>query len=122
MGFDRRYKKDVSTPGIHPVWRGIGCVLLILIPLISLAAADVIINSNLDVIAIPNILRATVDTGILGVVYYFPAKVLLGLVITVALFALVSITYSVIYSASGANKRGPMDAPPIRKRVKKRDL
>lgn len=120
---DRRYKKkDIDKRGIHPVWRGIGCLLMILIPLISMAAADVIINSNLDTIAIPNVLRTTVDTGILGEIRFFPAKLLLALVISVGLFAFVSVVYSILYSATGLNKRGPMDAPPIRKRVKKRDL
>ena len=120
--YDPRIKKEIVKTGTHPVWRGIGCLLMILIPLISIAAADVIINSNLDVIAIPNSLRTTGDTGILGVIRYFPAKLLLGTVIAVGLFAVVSVLYSILYRVTGGDKRGPMEAPPVRKRVKKRDL
>lgn len=120
--YDPRLIKKELKRETHPIWRGIGCLLMIIIPLISIAAADIFINSNLNVIAIPNVLRRSVDTGIFGVIRFFPAKLLLGLVIAVGLFAVSSVAYSILYSLTGGKKRGPMDAPPVRKRVKKRDL
>lgn len=120
--YDPRIKKEIVKREIHPVWRGIGCLLMVLIPMIAIAAADVIINSNLDVIAIPMALRSNFDTRVFGIIYFFPAKLLLATVISVALFAVVSVLYSILYRMMGQNLRGPMDSAPVRKRVKKRDL
>ena len=120
--YDPRLVKKEFKKETPPVWRGIGCLLMILIPFISIAAADTFIDANLSTIAIPNVLRGGVDAGFLGYVRFFPAKVLLAVVFSVALFAVSSIIYSVLYNITGGKKRGPLDAPPVRKRVKKRDL
>lgn len=114
-------KQKEMRAGIHPAWRGIGCLLMILVPIISFAAADVYIESNLDKIAIPFSLRMNLDTIVLGVVRFFPAKLLLAVIVTFALFAMIFILYSVMYSVIGGNKRGPMDVAPSRKKIKKRD-
>ena len=119
--YNQRMKPKKENKGIHPAWRGIGCILMILIPLISFAASDVLIESNLDKIAIPIILRgAPVDTGVFGFIRYFPAKLLLAVIITVALFALLFTIYALMYRVSGQTGRGPMDAPPDRQKIKKR--
>lgn len=119
--YSKRIKPKQKKTGIHTAWRGIGCMLMVLIPIISFAAADVIIESNLGIIAIPLSLRATVNTIVFGYVRYLPAKLMLGVVITVALFALLSVVYSFMYRASGQTGRGPMDAPPSRRKIKKRN-
>jgi hypothetical protein len=42
-----RVKKDEDKPKeMHPIWRGIGCVMLVLIPLISYAAALVVLQEG----------------------------------------------------------------------------
>ena len=122
MGMNlQRMQPKKPRPKIHPAWRGIGCLLTILIPLISFAAADLLIESNLDKIAIPLVLRTVVNTVVFGYIRYFPAKLMLAIIITVSLFALLSIVYSMMYRASGQTGRGPMDAPPSRRKIKKRD-
>ncbi len=41
----RRQARKPEKP--HPIWRGIGCLIIIIVPLISLAAAKVIIDYGL---------------------------------------------------------------------------
>ena len=38
--FDYQTRKK-PPPKIHPIWRGIGCMMLILIPVVAYAAANV---------------------------------------------------------------------------------
>lgn len=120
--YNPRTQEKESGPSIHPVWRGIGCLMFILIPLISFALADLIIESNLGQIEIPASMRGTLETGLFDPIPYFYAKAFFALAISVGVFAVLAFLYSILYRISGGGKRGPMDAPPVRHKVKKRDL
>ena len=123
MGMYNRQTTEKLDPWkIHPIWRGIGCILIIVIPIFSFALAHTLIEANISNIGIPTELRATVDTIILGPVRFFPAKALAGVVLSVLLFAIVTFIYALMYRISGQGARGPLDAPPVRHRPKKRDL
>ncbi len=37
-------EKQAVNKGIHPVWRGIGCLIMIITPIISVAASMVLLN------------------------------------------------------------------------------
>ena len=54
--------------GIHPIWRGIGCLLLILIPIIAFAAADTFYDNASDL----NLFGSTIfpRTGIMYRVFF----------------------------------------------------
>jgi len=39
-------EKKKEKNHIHPVWRGIGCVLIVIIPILSGIAANILINSR----------------------------------------------------------------------------
>jgi hypothetical protein len=43
--FDQKKSKGIVRQA-HPVWRGIGCVMLLLIPLMAYAAADLFVAYN----------------------------------------------------------------------------
>ncbi|MBW8011855.1 MAG: hypothetical protein FVQ83_11560 [Chloroflexi bacterium] len=120
--YNPRTREKMQPWKIHPVWRGIGCIISILIPIIAFAAADLIIEANIAEIGIPGELRATVETYIFGRIRFFWAKVVFGLVISVGLFAVLTFIYAIIYRMTGQGSRGPMDAPPVRRHIKKRDL
>lgn len=122
MGFSNKgVQRKVVERVTHPIWRGIGCILFILVPLMSFSAAHLFIESNLDIIGIPYALRNTVNTFIFGYVHFFNAKLLLGVIVTIALFAIIFMLYSFMYNVSGGNKRGPMDVAPSRHKIKKRN-
>jgi hypothetical protein len=43
--FNRRVAKD-PAPAVHPIWRGIGCILIIVIPVLSFIIATILINNR----------------------------------------------------------------------------
>ena len=97
---------------IHPIWRGIGCLMVVLIPLVSFAIADFVVQQNLQQgwLFIPYELR-----GPPAYPYLF-AKLGVTVLISVGLFALYTIFYMFIYQMIGPPKYGPMDSPPLRRK------
>ncbi|MDH3944792.1 MAG: hypothetical protein OEV06_11920 [Anaerolineae bacterium] len=120
--YNPRTQEKESGPSIHPIWRGIGCILFIIVPFISLALADLIIESNISQIQIPAAMQGTLDIGIMEPIRFFYAKAFFAIIISVAAFAILAFIYALVYRLTGGGARGPMDAPPIRHKVKKRDL
>jgi len=116
---------------VHPVMRGIGCIMMVIVPIISFAAATIIVN-NFPIPLLPGMTRAidvpawmfTLD-GLVPLFNYIEGQPLLvsyiifALVISILLFAIMSIVYGFIYKAFGPSQYGPTDEPPIRKKVKK---
>ncbi len=119
--FDRTPMKERPWK-IHPVWRGIGCVLIVLLPIMAYAGADVLIKSNLKNgwMAIPVELAGTIFIPFIGGIPYLYAKLLAGVVLLVIGYAILTIIYSLLFSAVGPPRYGPMDAPPPRKPKRRR--
>ena len=97
---------------IHPVWQGIGCLMMILIPVISYAGAVLLVDANIKNgwVAIPREFIGPQGNPLL--------YTQLGIAVLLSLFGfmLFVIVYSLLYRAVGPPVRGPMDAPPIRRR------
>lgn len=107
---------------IHPIWRGVGFALIVLIPLLSYAAMQVLLQQNavknwfplpVDLAARPGNFLYTGDPWI-----YF--KILVTFVIMLVLFALFTLITFLINSAFAPPRYGPFDVPPIKGRVRKR--
>jgi hypothetical protein len=122
MGNYERYtpQKD-QGPKVHPVWRGIGCLMMILIPVMAYAAADLFMQ------AAPGLGWFPHTSGIYGDLNlkYITLPVSMGTIIftlffTIFGFLLLSFAYAVIYRFTGPPRYGPTDSPPIRKKKKKR--
>jgi hypothetical protein len=105
---------------VHPVWRGIGCILLFVIPIMSFAAAATIIEQNsvkgwfvipadLTRIPIPAFFTSTFPGWIADDFY---AKVLVAIVFAVLFFGLFTVFYSMLYRMGGGYRPSPLDAPP----------
>lgn len=113
---------------IHPIWRGIGCFLVILVPILSyLIAAQIILsNETAHYFVVPPELAKELNYSL--ITRYLPSlksftdtlphPQLLVLALTVAVmvicFAVLSIIYSFLYSMVGPSRLGPLDAPPVR--------
>lgn len=114
-------KRDTG-PRVHPVWRGVGFVMIILIPLLSYAAADVLIQQNLKANWFPMPYDLVTQPGTL--LYNGDPWLYLKLVITVAialiLFALFTLFTFIMNSAFAPPRYGPFDAPPIKAKVRKK--
>ena len=119
--YDRANIKNQRQWDIHPIWRGIGCLMLIIIPVVAWAAASEFMriapslswfpqsrsmyqNINLQFIIIPTTIGQIVFTILFMMVG----------------FMIFSIAYAVVYRIAGPPRYGPTDAPPPRVRKRRR--
>lgn len=121
--YDRMARQNErEEEGIHPIWRGIGCILLILIPTMSYAGAVELVKANYanGWVAIPKDLAQTVVIPYIGAISHLYAYLALGVVLMVIGFGILTIVYSMMNTAMGPPKYGPTDAPPPRRTKKRR--
>ena len=106
----------------HVIWRGIGCLMIIILPLISCAAADIILQygkTNWGVI-IPPEWRAEVAVPFYGVVQDFVAVLVFTAVLTFGAFTLMFVFYAALYKMAGDRTYTALDAPPQRYKPRRR--
>jgi len=128
---------NIRTPppraeGPHPVWRGIGCILMIVVPIISFGLAELTIQSNLAQQYIPYQLLGypimpailwkpgfldPVLTWLQGIPNLYGVLVFFFLYLLV-LGAFVSVGNAYLYKTLGPSRYGPYDAPPPRIKAK----
>ena len=130
MGFSTQQyrKRQEERPWkINPIWRGIGCFMILLIPIMAWYAAVLFLQSGLDIINSPEMDKpftinyvhvAEVDRLIAAFNQYAPSHHLtsgqffyfvLFLVVGYGLFAFL---YAVLYRVVGPPRYGPFDVPP----------
>jgi hypothetical protein len=129
------HKKTLpKSDGPHVIWRGIGCLMMIIIPVISFAAGYETINyaveNNLQV---PYQLLGTPrypdffynSSGIMSLLRPITAiKHLYGIVV-VAIFYMIllggitSFGYALAYRIAGPSRYGPLDVPQPNIKVKR---
>lgn len=119
--------------GPHPIWRGIGCLLMVLVPLMSYAAAEItmpflqarglvprellFIPQTPDWLWVAPVL-AQAFQAVFGRYGIF-AILALTIIYIVLIGGIMTALYSYIYQLTAPSRYGPMDAPPIRTKVKK---
>ncbi len=110
----RRPKRKERRWKIHPIWGGIGCVMLVMIPIFSFLIADWGVEENFTqqwIVIPPDLL------GPPGLpIEYLYAKLAFTMVITVILFGGYTLIYGVIYSIAGPSRYGPQDVPPLKRK------
>jgi hypothetical protein len=107
---------------IHPVWQGIGCILLVLIPIMAYTGAVLIVQENnaQHWIPLPAEMLQTVAIPNLTSVDHLYANLLIAGILTFLGFGLIYAIYAIVYHFVGPSPYGPLDAPPVRYRKKKR--
>lgn len=107
-----------TGPGwkIHPVWRGIGCIMIFLLPAMSYAGAVELVKANFQHgwFGIPIEL-----TGPPQYPYLF-AYLLIGILLLIASLSILVTIYSFIYRSAAGSRLGPLDAPPERLQKRKK--
>lgn len=104
---------------VHPVWRGIGCILLVVVPIISFIASTILINNRQHIkwILIPEdiIIQKLWDPYIL-------VKIVYALILSFVLLAIITIITFVTNRLFGPRPYGPVDVPPekVIRKTKKR--
>jgi hypothetical protein len=136
MGKYTTYTKKPPKPrdlGVHPVMRGIGCIMMVVVPILSYGIALLLLPyvnnrwrfppSWLEPVSIPPYL---LGIKILEPVWNillrqdnFIAVLVLTIAIIVVIGAAMSILYGYIYKFFGPPQYGPQDAPPMRVKVKR---
>ena len=116
MKYNDRSRMAERPWKIHPIWRGIGCLLMLMIPVMAYAGAVVLVRENSEQkwLPMPAELMQTVNIPYLGDVRAFFAVLIVTVLLMIIGFGVVTILYSLIYSAFGPPRLGPLDAPPVR--------
>jgi hypothetical protein len=111
----------------HPIWRGIGCLSLIVVPLISLGLAQISLNFGLDAgWPIPyQLLGNPIVPDLFWKVYSLAplwgfiqsqnnlyALLTFAFLYAIFLGSLLSVAYAVMYRMVGPSQYSPLDAPP----------
>lgn len=106
---------------IHPAWRGIGCILMVIIPVMAYAGAVLLIQANFrnGWIALPQLMVRPVFVPQVGTIPHLYGTLATAVILALAGFAVLTIIYAVMYNLAGPPKYGPVDSPPYRRKVKK---
>ncbi len=113
-------------------WRGVGCLLMILVPALSIAAAVATVNSSavayipyemLGYPVLPDWMFATdglafIFTPIANTQDLY-AIIVLSAVYMIVFGGGISLLYAIVYRILNPNLYGPMDVPPPKTRAKK---
>jgi len=116
-----------KTRQTHPIWRGIGCIFTILIPIISYAAAYLTIEYGLDhgwpipyqLLGYPRLPDLLYKSNALAA-FLSPvttwnnlyANLALTFIYALLLGGLLAIFNAVVYKFAGPPRWGPQDIPP----------
>jgi hypothetical protein len=136
MGHSQSFQispQDKQRPwDVHPIWRGFGCLMMLVIPVMAYAGATILIDLNTDLgwgFPVPVEMAKTVDINIpipipdvpdiQWSIPHFYGNLLLGAVLMFIGFGLLMLFYTLIYSMMGPSTRGPLDADPVRSRPPK---
>lgn len=119
-----RYSPEPKKPKwtIHPIWRGIGLIAMILIPIMAYLSAQVFFQyapiSWLQMFppgAYENFVIPYLDIR----VPFNLGTVIMTFIFMFILFAVFTIFYALFMKIAGPSKYGPTDVPPIRRKTRK---
>lgn len=108
--------KDTS---VHPIWRGIGCILIMISPIIAYAGATFIVEWNIEYnwYPLPEEFMAPFNFEPLNLSqeHFFANLLIAGLLLLLG-FALVMVVYTILYAILGPRRYSPVDSPPLRRK------
>jgi hypothetical protein len=101
---------------VHPIWRGIGCFMFFIIPIMAYAGAVLLVQENVRQgwLPMPQELTRTITIPMLGSYPNLLAYLIVAVALTVVGFGVFTAIYSMFYSLVGPSRFGPLDVPPIR--------
>jgi hypothetical protein len=103
---------------VHPIWRGIGCILIILVPILSYIGAVMLVEMNMAESWVPSpaVFMQTVTMPVFNVpVPHLYANLVVAGVLILVGYAGLMVLYAIIYSIVGPSQLGPLDAEPLRR-------
>ena len=137
MGKYTSYVRQAPKPrnrGVHPVMRGIGCIMMVIVPILAWGLAVWLVDYGVQhgwPIPPSWLGRISVYPWLLSIRGLAPiwnfllvqdrliAHVIFTIAIIVVIGGIMSVIYGYMYSIFGPPRYGPQDAPPIRVKVKR---
>lgn len=119
--------KAKEMRAVHPIWRGIGFLMMIVIPLFSFVLADLliqkaIVSPNID-FSLPAELRGTMVIEALNyTVYNFKGVLAFAAVLSVLIFALFGVINALVFQMMGGSPTDKLNAPPERYKNRRKHL
>jgi len=118
----------------HVIWRGIGCLMMIVIPAISIAAGIATVDYGLthnwpipyQLLTAPVLPKFFYKSSGLLTIFYpltqipsFYAYVAVSVLYMMVIGGVISVIYATIYRFVGPSRYGPLDAPPPKIKTKR---
>jgi len=125
-------KKHQET---HPIWRGIGCLMILIIPAISIAAGNLTVNyaiahrwpipiQFLGFMHLPDYFYSTAGLRTilnpLSAIPNFYANSAVAFLYMLVLSGVISLIYATVFRMVGPSRYGPTDAPPSKFKATKK--
>ncbi len=130
----RRTPLEQVNKAPHAVWRGIGCLMILLIPILSIALAYETVQYGLaaewripyQLLGPPRFPDIFYDIGILRQlsfpirqIEHLYAYAAVSTVYMIVIGGFISVLYAFVYRMIGPSRYGPFDAPPPTIKTKK---
>lgn len=132
MGKYSSMNRQANRPrnrSVHPLMRGIGCIMMIIVPILAYGTAVLLVNYGVSRgwplppswLGVPTfhpllwrLQGLTVVLNFLQAQNNLIANVVFAIAITVVVGGIMSMIYGYIYTLFGPPQYGPNDVPPIR--------
>jgi hypothetical protein len=135
-GSSTQRESSISKPKETPlIWRGIGCLMMVIIPAISIIAGNEIVKYALEnkwripyqLLGVPHLPDIIYKSSGLKAIFVpltkipnLYAYILASFTCMVLISSLISLAYAVAYRVANPNRYGPTDAPPPKVRITKK--
>jgi hypothetical protein len=134
MGKYAKYqRKSVEKKGMNPIWRGIGCLLIVIMPMLAYWIMITILPSIIATGKVPYqlvgyahfpawVLRLKLTAGLVGYISSFDnlwISIITFIVVLLFITAMTSLMYSILYTMVGPARYSTLDAPPPKHKAKK---
>lgn len=122
-------KEVIRDRSPHAIWRGIGCMMFILVPILSIAIAVETVDYGIEqkwripyqllgYPALPDFFRLSnviwAATEPIRSTQHFYAYATASMVVMLILGAIISVLYSIVFQVMGPPRYGPTDVPPLK--------
>lgn len=128
-------KREVPrSRGVHPVMRGIGCLMMVIVPIIAYGISLILVGIGVqrgwpippDWLGTPTFHPLLWKlTGLIVILNFLSAQtnltanVAFTIAISIVIGGIMSVLFGYIYKLFGPSPYGPTDSPPIRVKVKR---
>jgi hypothetical protein len=135
-GTSSQRESSIKSKETSGIWRGIGCVLMVVVPVISMVIGTEVVKYAIvnRLFPIPDellgypVLPAFINQsfglhyvfGPLAKIRNFYAYVVAGIICMIAISSVISMGYAIAYRIANPDPYGPTDAPPPRRKIEKK--